>query len=255
MLRRFVLSARWVSLALLSLVLYALYLVGSDSQFYLTLIPVEGASSIPPSEIVAASQIAGSHIFAVDPQRAAGRIAEMPGVISATVTLNWPNEVQISLREDTPIAVWTEGEERRWVTEDGRFIPARADVPNLLRIEAEVAALLGATSAEAVAETGEVETAVAIDEPLTVTSLPTEILEGARQLKALRPDIGQLYYRPSDGLSFEDPRGWRVYMGIGTDMHQKLVVYDALVAELLARDLTPEYVSVSNQETPYYLAR
>jgi hypothetical protein len=38
-------------------------------------------------------------------------------------------------------------------------------------------------------------------------------------------------------------------------MQQKSAVYKAIVAELQARQLTPEYISVSNQEKPYYMAR
>jgi hypothetical protein len=81
------------------------------------------------------------------------------------------------------------------------------------------------------------------------------VLEGALMLRQLRPNIDTLYYRPSSGLSYQDGRGWRVYFGTGTDMQQKLVVYEAIVAELLAQELTPTYISVSNQEKPYYMAR
>ena len=35
-------------------------------------------------------------------------------------------------------------------------------------------------------------------------------------------------------------------------MNQKLVVYEALVDELMARDLQPYYISVINQEKPFY---
>ncbi len=35
-------------------------------------------------------------------------------------------------------------------------------------------------------------------------------------------------------------------------MAQKLMVYERVVEDLLARGLTPEYVSVSNQEQPFY---
>jgi hypothetical protein len=37
-------------------------------------------------------------------------------------------------------------------------------------------------------------------------------------------------------------------------MHQKLVVYETLVEELLNRGLRPEYIGVSNQERPFYKA-
>ena len=87
-----------------------------------------------------------------------------------------------------------------------------------------------------------------------VAFVPHEVLEGALQLRALRPNIDKLYYRPSGGLSYQDGRGWRAYFGVGQDMHQKLVVYETVVAQLMERGIRPEYISVSNQYKPYYRA-
>ena len=74
------------------------------------------------------------------------------------------------------------------------------------------------------------------------------------QLRELRPNIDRLFYRPAGGLSYQDGRGWRVYLGTGQNMHQKLVVYETVVEDLLSRGLQPEYIGVSNQERPYYKA-
>ncbi len=78
----FVFSARWLSLGLLLFTIFALYVAATQENFYLTTIPVEGTITIPPSEIVSMSGLAGSHIFAADPHEAAMRIAELPGVVS-----------------------------------------------------------------------------------------------------------------------------------------------------------------------------
>jgi cell division septal protein FtsQ len=131
--------------------------------------------------------------------------------------------------EEAPIAVWDQGGQQYWIDENGRLIPARVRTVGLLQIQSE------------------------LNEPLNdIDFIPTEVLDGALQLRALRPNIDQLYYRPAGGLSYEDGRGWRVYFGTGLDMAQKLTVYERIVADLLARGLTPEYVSVSNQERPFY---
>jgi len=86
----------------------------------------------------------------------------------------------------------------------------------------------------------------------SIPFVPREVLVGARQLQALRPNIEKLYYRPAGGLSYQDGRGWRAYFGAGNDMHQKLVVYETIVEDLLARGLKPVYISVSNQKRPFY---
>ncbi len=44
------------------------------------------------------------------------------------------------------------------------------------------------------------------------------------------------------------------FFGTGSGMDQKLVVYETLVEDLVSRGITPTYVSVSNQEKPYYMS-
>ncbi|MCA9920439.1 MAG: FtsQ-type POTRA domain-containing protein, partial [Anaerolineales bacterium] len=241
-LRQILLSARWLSLGLLALSIYALTLIGLDENFYLTAIPVEGVVSVPATEVVQASNLAGSHVFAADPGAAAQQIMDnVEGIISAEVTLSWPNQVQISVTEDSPIAIWVEGSNQFWVTRNGRLIPARSGSLGLLMIQSEVE--IPAEPTPAATETVEGEEAV---EPAPITAnirfVPHDVLAGALQLKELRPNIDRLFYRPGSGLSYQDGRGWRVYFGSGTDMAQKLVVYETIVEELTAQGLTPQYV-------------
>ncbi|RIK17338.1 MAG: hypothetical protein DCC51_12495, partial [Anaerolineae bacterium] len=82
--------------------------------------------------------------------------------------------------------------------------------------------------------------------------VPQPVLAGALQLRELRPNIDKLIYKPSDGLGYQDGRGWTAYFGTGHDMHQKLVVYETIVASLLERGARPAYISVANQHKPYY---
>jgi hypothetical protein len=243
-------SARWVSLLLLVMVITALSMIGQDEQFYVTTIPVDGANSIPAAEIVAASQLARQHIFAADPTGAATGILAVPGVLSATVTVQWPNLVHIQVKEDSPKALWLEGSNQFWVMANGRLLPARSDVLGLLVIEAEG---ITAEAATAVPPTeGGGSPAAAAPPAATTSFVAAEVLNGALQLKALRPNIDRLYYHPGSGLSYQDGRGWRAYFGSGLDMEQKLVVYETIIEQLLAQEITPAYVSVANQERPFY---
>ncbi len=248
-------SARWISLAVFVLCAYGLYLIGQEPGFYLNEIPVDGANYLAPAEVIDASQLAGIHVFAADPEEAARQIDALPGVLSASVVLQWPNQVSIQIHEETPIVIWEQEGRDYWVNDRGELIPARTAVPGLLRIRAEKGAF---TLTEAEQDSAEADMADAVDEAAAVTPIPfvpAEVLAGALRLRALRPNIDALYYRPGGGLSYQDGRGWRAYFGVGSDMEQKLVVYELLVENLLERQLTPEYISVSNQEKPYYRAR
>lgn len=240
-LQSIIFSARWVSLALLALMVYALAMVGMDEHFFLTTIPVEGAASILPAEVVEASGLAGIHVFAADPGKAASQITQLPAVVSASVSLGWPNEVSIHIQENTPLAVWQDGFSIYWVTEGGRLIPVRSAPPGMLVIESELPPVVS-------------------DDPdgeprPSLEFVPEDLLHGALLLQELRPNIDKLYYRPSGGLSYQDGRGWRVYFGTGTDMEQKLVVYEQIVEQLTALGVVPTSISVSNQEKPYYSLR
>jgi hypothetical protein len=294
-LKRFVFSSRWVSLGLLALTIFALVIIVQERRFYLTYIPVDGAVTLPPEEIVAASNLAGSHIFAADPSKAAAEIATLPGVISSTVSLKWPNQVYIEIAEEAPVAIWQENGLDFGVTSGGRLIPVGFPIAGLLQIIPEtnsitaVAPIGTEEDLNAVEETELVEETPAVEEDVTldegvkegvetladnandgeaadsesvdtelepsIAFVPQEVLQGALNLRKLKPSINELYYRPSEGLSYEDGRGWRVHFGTGTDMNQKLVLYETILADLLSRDISPVYISVSNKNKPYYLAQ
>ncbi len=259
--RQVIFSSRWLSLALLAFTIYAIILTGQFEDFYLTQIPVDGVVSIPAAEVVEASQLAGVHIFATDPKEAAENIMALPGITAASVKVAWPNRVAIAVKEDTPIAIWQDGRNQYWVTKDGSLIPARTTAVGLLTIEAELTEAeqlqqeLAAEAAAAAETVTENETGAATAPPAPTPFLPREALVGALQLRQLRPNIDRLYFRPGNGLSYQDGRGWRVYFGTGNDMEQKLVVYETIVEELLAQGITPVYISVANQERPYYKAQ
>lgn len=230
-LKRMVLSARWASIIVIAACLWAMVTIARDESFYLTSIPVEGARAFSPSEIVATSGLASVHIFAADPNDAARRIGELPGINSAEVSLRWPNVVTIQVTESEPVALWKQNGRTFWIDEAGQLIPARASVPGLLLIESE------------------------IDEEASEDAFVSDkVLAGALQLRQLRTNIDRLYYEPGNGLSYQDGRGWRAYFGSGLDMQQKLAVYETVVEDLLARSVSPAYISVRNESKPYYLA-
>ena len=267
----FIVNTRWISLAMLAVCVYTLYIIGNDDRFYLNVIPVEGASTLDINHVVEESGLAGRHIFAADPQEAADHLSEMGGVVTATVTLHWPNDVLITLREQPPLATWQEGDVAYWIDADGGLSPARSQTIGLLNIISEIpvaapvgagvgvgAGLRPAPTTDGVTTDGTTTDSTDADTDdgtgAAIAFVPQDVLEGALQLRALRPNIEQLYYRPSGGLSYQDGRGWRAYFGTGLDMNQKLAVYETVVAKLLEQGIRPEYISVSNQYKPYYRA-
>ncbi len=270
-LKRILLSSRWLSLGLLLVTIFALVEIYEEKRFYLTHIPVEGAVALSPEEIVRISGLAGSHVFAADPSDAAKKIGALPGVISATVTLKWPNEVYIQVAEETPVAIWFENGVEYGITQNGRLIPAIRIRSGLIQIESEMAPV--SPSSDGGGTPGELghmqsqsgdrrENGLApgssgsLTEPNTrLAFVPKDVLDGVLQLRELKPNVDKFYYKPSGGLSIQDERGWRGYFGTGVQMHQKIAVYESIVTDLLSRGIQPAYISVSNQEKPYFKAQ
>lgn len=263
-LKQIVFSSRWLSLALLSTAVYALYFIGQQPSYQISQVPIEGLYAIPATEVLAYSGLAGQHIFSIDPEAVAERINQTPGIIGATVEVSWPNQARVTVQEDTPVAVILQGEETLWVNEAGDLLPARLDIPELLHIQTDVPLAMGLTQEQANVTANANESASESEnasptlpgQPVQMVEgrVPTAVLEGAQQLRTLLPDQNSFRYTHEHGLIYDDPQGWAVYFGTGNDMHQKLAVYNVLLNELRTQGVTPAYISVSNQQQPFYRA-
>lgn len=230
------LSLGWRQASLVMVILLGGMLVRllTDTSMYIDGVNLGGAALVPGQEIYARSGIAGQHIFWVDPAEVQRNIAAVPGIASVQVSVEWPNTVTILVVERIPVVTWIENEERFWVDADGQKFKARADLPGLLPITVDDAASrpgLHASEEEVV---------------------PAQAIAGALQLRELRPNIELLHYDALRGLSYADGRGWRGYFGVGTDMPQKLAVYERLVEDLLAQGIQPRMISVESPRAPYY---
>jgi len=228
---RVTVSWRLASLSLVVLLGAMLIRLIVDPAMYLNRgINLGGAALVPGEEIYRASGVAGQHIFWVDPVKVQQNVLSVPGVASATVTVEWPSTVTIIVRERIPVVTWVEGEREWWVDAEGQKFKARGDLPGLFPITVDDVR----------------------DNMRSYQAVPVEAIAGALQLRELRPNIELLHYDTLDGLSYQDGRNWRGYFGVGANMAQKLAVYETLVDNLLSRGIQPALISVENVKAPYY---
>jgi cell division septal protein FtsQ len=220
---------RMVSLSILLLLVAMLGRLMTDPRMYVTEINLSGAALVPGEEIFAESGLARQHIFWVSPAAAQKRIVGVSGIAWAQVAVQWPNVVTVVVKEKVPVIKWVEGDQAWWVNAQGEKFTARGDVAGLLPITVDDAKNLGEAHI-----------------------VPFPAIQGALQLRDLRPNIELLHYDAQHGLSYQDGRAWRGYFGVGTDMAQKLAVYETLVDNLLARGIHPSMVSVEDARAPYY---
>ena len=225
-----VLSARMLSGAILFSLIVVLFLFFQSDAFYVHRIEVGGLSHVTAEEVFTLSGVANLHIFWVDPEVVREAILQSPSIADAEVRVGWPPHlVQIEVQEREPALIWEQAGVRTWIDVRGRVMLQRSD-EDLLRVVVE-----------------DVDTPVG---PNII--IPQDVVDGALQLHTLFPEIEVLIYDPVEGLGYQDVRGWRVWFGSGTNMAAKLNVYNAIVADLEARGIQPEYIDVGDVDAPYY---
>jgi hypothetical protein len=202
--------------------------------FYVHSIDVVGLRTTSREEIYALTGIADMHIFWVDPAEVRRNILRSPTIADATIEVGWPPVmVQIVIEEREPALIWEQAGVPVWIDVQGRVMSQREQREELVRIVSDER-----------------------DGPMGPNvQIGLDVVGGALQLKTLYPNIDVLRYDPNNGLGYQDGRGWMVWFGTGTDMPQKIAVYNVLVDNLLARNIRPSLVNVANKNAPYYCCR
>jgi hypothetical protein len=94
----------------------------------------------------------------------------------------------------------------------------------------------------------------AVDAPALVPGerVEPEVLAAmATTLDAL-PEVRAFRYSTARGLEFDDPSGYPVYLGTGSNLDDRIAVWRALRADLAAREIAPAYIDVRFPLAPYY---
>lgn len=223
---------RLLSFAMVVGLVSVLYLFFDADAFYVHYVEVGGLRYMPAEEVYGLSKAANLHVFWVDPARVEHEVERDPAIANAEVEVRWPSRVVIRVVEREPALVWEQAGVRTWVDVQGYVMPMRSDAPGLLRIVVD-----------------------GVDEVIAPHSrIDPNIVGGALQLRALRPNIEVMFYHPTEGLGLLDGRGWRVYFGTGTDMPQKLLVYETLVDRVWQNGsgAWPHLFDVGDLRAPYY---
>lgn len=205
----------------------------TSDLFYVRSIAVGGLRYMTKEEVFSYTQIANWHIFWVESDTVRERLLNFPTVADAQVRISWPpNMVNIVIEEREPALVWEQNGVAMWIDVQGRMMAQREDRPELVRVSAEQA----------------------IDESAFVddTHMDIDIVYGTLQLQELRPDVLVWRYHPTKGLGFRNERGWDVWFGIGTNMPEKLLIYEAISENILARGIQPGEVNIVDPDAPFY---
>jgi hypothetical protein len=218
------------AIALAMVVLLLLFAL-SDA-FYVQSVAVTGLETLTKEEVFAFADVADLHVFWVDAAVVRENLLRSPSIADASVRLGWPpRPLVIEIDEREPVVLWEQGGVSIWLDVRGRAMAQREARDSLIRV---------------VAEQGSVEDTIGDG-----GTIDPGIVQGAIQLRDLM-GISTLRYDNVHGLGYKNESGWDVWFGVGVDMPDKVLIYQAIADSLRARGIQPGVVHVGNADAPYY---
>lgn len=183
-----------------------------------------------------------------------------PELIDVQVAVEMPNIVSVSASERQPVIAWQRGDQLQWLDAEGVIFPARGDAGPLVTIQSEDSLPMVAIieDPEAVAtQTAEAGKSSAEEQKAVETPAPRNVdpmlIAAAQTLSQKLPPETVIVYSTQNGLGWNDPQGWQVF--IGTDLsnfEEKYGMYQGLANHLARQGETPVLISVEHLNAPFY---
>ncbi len=204
--------------------------LGIDSRFYIYRADVVGAVRTSSDAIFQASGLSGLHILWAHSAESQERIlSALPTLEEAQVKCQLPADCTITVVERQPRVRWEEENGLVW------WIDAEGVI-----FSADGALAEGWTVRGPLPRDGENR----LSEPVRIA---------LTELWATGKDVAsEFFYVPERGLVFINEQGWRVILGEGTGMAQRLEVLSRLTMYLEERGFSPQFVDVRFPGAPYY---
>lgn len=232
---------------------YALYILWNSPAFLVQEVLVEGTDQYTPDHITRSLLVYQKPIFLVEPEKVAQQLTDqIPGLLSASVRVEFPATVAILVEERVPVILWEQGDTNLWVDSRGIAFDPPGLALGLVHVLASTnpptpfpSGMDDSDDTEMTSTAELVHTAKAFMTPEMVTA----ILSLGKHV----PNGAMLLYNGDHGFGWRDPGGWDVYFGLSdNDMAMKLKVYTSVIQKLQAEGIQPAIVSVEFLHAPFY---
>lgn len=209
-----------------------------DDRFYIYQAEVKGAQILSQEEIVQASGLKGLHILWARPSRVEAKLLNLlPTVKSAAVNCKLSAICTIRVVERQPLVTWKDEGKSWWIDAEGFIFPVESVEDEEWRMENGRWVIYGPLQRDD-DEKGQ---------------LSEDLCAAISELELVRAEMpSELEYTPGRGLMFIDEKGWRVILGEGPGMTERILAWKHLKGYLEARNLEPRFVDVRFPNAPYY---
>lgn len=230
------------ALLLAGLIALAVY-VSADAKFFVYRADIRGVNHLNAKAIYRAARVDEQHIFWIQPQAVAERIAQLDGIAEVRVRCALPARVVIEVREREPVVMWRASSQGHdwWLDEEGVVLPYDGDLDDTIFV------------------VDFSERHLAVGDRVG----PRGIVRSVQQLDRALPNVNLFFYDTERGLSFRQDFGelsraeaggqqWPVYVGTSEDLTRKIQAMQVLNDYLTRQNLQPTYVDVRWADHPVY---
>jgi hypothetical protein len=234
------LGSRWISAGLTLLLGLLLFTMGTANTFKVTTVELIGNQRLDTADVRASLGLIGQPIYKAIPSKIADDLREaFPDLASVSVRVGLPNDLQITMVERTPVLVWQQEGETRWIDTNGIAFPQRGEVPNLVQVISN-----GSPAKPPLEQQNDI-----FEDHFIEPDLVQAILTLYPQV----PSGAPMVFDPKYGMGWKDPQGWSVYFGQNTqNIETKKRVYQAILDTFSQQGIQPTLVSVAYLDAPFY---
>jgi len=243
---------RLLSTLLVILLGFGIYVLKFSPTFTVSELTLNGAQRILAEEILDKLNLQGEPIIELIPAEIESQIlADFPDIKAASVSIELPANLTISIEERIPAITWyNEENPSYWVDENGYTFPIRGEATIPMAVHATGDPPQNFAYAISNAESAD---GTGMETSLPIAQVDPQFVISVLKLRNIIPAGTELLYDSQKGLGWTDQRGWKVYLGTDTSqIDLKLAEYQKIVDAILARNLQPVLISVEYIHAPYY---
>jgi cell division protein FtsQ len=249
------------------LAIIGLYSLWSSPFFQVSTVDVKGLQRLTAQDINSELKLENQTIVLVDAGAIQRQlITAFPELQNVQVNIQMPNYVNVTATERQPVMAVQKGDQVSWIDAEGIIFPAHGDAGKLVTIQTNddlPAAPAPIEPAKLDSQNAAADGTQAVDPKSTeqakilITADPHKVdptlIAAAQALSQKLPADTPLVYSNKDGLGWNDPQGWQVFIGKDLDnFEEKYAVYQELAKYLLDQGLKPVLISVEQLNAPFY---
>jgi len=201
-----------------------------DDRFRVEGAQVMGAIHTSPQAVLEASAITGRHVLRLAKDEAVANIEALDRVARADIRCRFPARCTIGVVERRPWVLWGDESRLQWIDREGVVFPVTSSNP----LE---------------------ETELVVNGPIPLDGqgrVEARARAGLDELWRADPDLSAVTYARGQGFVLTDERGWRVILGQGRGMVERLRLAGRLAEDLERRGIRPAFIDVRFADAPYY---